>query len=280
MYNKKRKKGKVMKIEKRPMNTAKRGRPAKQQIQVTFNPNSVKLMRGSDLQFSEALFRPMKTNTELDVIFSTEGGMMPGTNMMLAGGPGSGKSTIVLDVLSKLTKQGLKVLFVSGEMDEIAHYKYCKRMPGIACVQTLFLKNYAETVKETLEHVFNQGYDVVAIDSIAEVLEMYKDAYRTTESAAEFWFLNLQDQHKKGGNKNKYYTTFVNIQQMTKAGDFAGSNRLKHMVDAFCHVERSRDGLERSLHFTKNRDCDKDFKVYFSIYNGGVHYAYEMEKAD
>ena len=47
-----------MKIEARKMKTAKRGRPAKQQIQVTFNPNSVKLMRGSDLQFSEALFKP------------------------------------------------------------------------------------------------------------------------------------------------------------------------------------------------------------------------------
>ncbi len=68
------------------------------------------------------------------------------------------------------------------------------------------MKNYAENVKETLEHVFNEGYDVIAIDSIAEVLEMYKDAYRTTESNAEFWFLNLQDKHKKGGNSKKYYT--------------------------------------------------------------------------
>ena len=151
----------------------------------------------------------MSVGNELDVILSTEGGLMHGTNMMLAGGPGSGKSTIVLDMLPKLTLQGMKVLFVSGEMDEIAHYKYCKRMPNFACVQTLFLKNYSENVKEALEHVFNEGYDVIAIDSIAEVLEMYKDAYRTTESAAEFWFLNLQDQHKKGGNKNKYYTTFV-----------------------------------------------------------------------
>ncbi len=44
--------------------------------------------------------------------------------------------------------------------------------------------------------------------------------------------------------------------------------------------ERSKDGLERSLFFSKNRDCDKDFKVFFSIFNGGVHYAYEMEKQD
>jgi DNA repair protein RadA/Sms len=261
-------------------NLVKRGRPAKQNLVVEFDSNSVKLFRGNELSFSEELFKPMPTGTELDVIFSTEGGLMPGTNMMLAGGPGSGKSTIVLDVLSKLTLQGLKVLFVSGEMDEIAHYKYCKRMPAFNCVQTLFLKNYSENVKETMEHVFNEGYDVIAIDSIAEVLEMYKDAYRTTESNAEFWFLNLQDKHKKGGNSKNYYTTFINIQQMTKSGDFVGSNRLKHMVDAFCNVERSKDGLERSLFFSKNRDCDKDFKVFFPIFNGGVHYAYEMEKQD
>jgi predicted ATP-dependent serine protease len=255
----------------------KRGRPAKQTTVIEFDSSRVKLLRGSELTFSDELFKPMVTGTELDVIFSTDGGLMPGTNMMLAGGPGSGKSTIVLDVLAKLTQQGLKVLFVSGEMDEIAHYKYCKRMPAFACVQTLFLKNYSENVAETLEHVFDQGYDVIAIDSIAEVLEMYKDAYRTTEGNAEFWFLNLQDKHKKGDNSRKYYTTFINIQQMTKSGDFVGSNRLKHMVDAFCHVERSKDGLERSLFFSKNRDCDKDFKVFFSIYDGSVSYAYEIE---
>tara|TARA_R110000823_G_scaffold273279_1_gene392330 strand:+ start:676 stop:1473 length:798 start_codon:yes stop_codon:yes gene_type:complete len=258
----------------------KRGRPAKKNVVVEFDYNSIKLFRGSELSFSDELFKPMSTGTELDVIFSTEGGLMPGTNMMLAGGPGSGKSTIVLDVLSKLTKQGLRVLFVSGEMDEIAHYKYCKRIPEFSCVKTLFLKNYSKNVKETMEYVFDEGYDVIAIDSIAEVLEMYKDVYRTTESNAEFWFLNLQDKHKKGGNPKNYYTTFVNIQQMTKGGDFVGSNRLKHMVDAYCHVERSKDGLERSLFFSKNRDCDKDFKVFFSIFNGGVHYAYELEKAE
>jgi DNA repair protein RadA/Sms len=255
--------------------TKKRGRPAKVSQVVDFNPSNVKLFRGSDLSFSEDLFRPHKTNREIDIILSTEGGLMPGTNLVLAGGPGSGKSTIALDMLADFTRQGLKVLFVSGEMDEIAHYKYCKRLPKFNCVQTLFLKNYSHCVKETLEHVFAQGYDVVAIDSIAEVIEMVKDNYKITERAAEFWFLDLQDKHKKGENKYKYYTTFINIQQVTKQGEFVGSNRLKHMTDAMCHVERSKDGLERSLYFSKNRDCDKDFKLYFTIYNDSVYYTYE-----
>ena len=254
----------------------RRGRPSKTQLPIesSFNTDSIKLIRGNELKFNEALFIPMKTKSEIDTILSTEGGLMPGTNLVFAGGPGSGKSTVVLDILANLTKQGYKCLFVSGEMDEIAHYKYCKRLPKFNCVQTLFLKNYSHCVKETIEHVFDMGYDVIGIDSIAEVIDMYKDAYRTTESAAEYWFLQVQDKNKKGENKGGYNTTFLNIQQVTKAGEFAGSNRLKHMTDGMCHIERSKDGLQRSMHFSKNRDCDKDFKMYFSFYNDQVQYTY------
>ncbi len=86
----------------------KRGRPSKQTITSVFDPSSVKLMRGSELKFNESLFKPLKTNSELDIIMSTEGGVMPGTNMVFVGGPGSGKSTVVLDMLSNFTRQGLK----------------------------------------------------------------------------------------------------------------------------------------------------------------------------
>jgi len=252
-----------------------RGRKKTEVIRAVFNPDSVKLFRGSELNFKDDLFRPMKTNSEIDVILSTDGGLMPGTNMILVGGPGSGKTTVALDVVSSLTAQGYKCLFVSGEMDEIGYYKYCKRIPKFSCVQTLFLKNYHENVKETLEYVFDDGYDVIVIDSIAEVLEMVKDTYNVNYGAAESWFLSLQDKNKKGSNKNNYYTTFVNIQQVTKAGDFTGSNRLKHMTEAMAHIDKNKDGTERSIHFSKNRDCDKDFKLYFSISNN-VFYTYEQ----
>lgn len=266
-----------MNVTKREVKVERRGRPKKQVVKIEFQPNSVELFRGNDLKFNESLFIPLKTNTEMDVILSTEGGLMPGTSMMIAGGPGSGKSTLVMDMLSKFTQQGLKCLLVQGEMDQIGHYKYCRRMPSFGCIQTLFLKDYMENIKETIEHVFNLGYDVIAIDSIAEVLDMYKDQNGGTSKQAESWFLKLQDDVKKGKNSKNYYTSFINIQQMTKSDEFAGSNRLKHMMEAFCKVQRSKDGLERSMHFEKNRDCDKDFKVFFSIYQDGVHYAFEKE---
>ena len=267
-----------MKIEKREMKEERRGRPKKQVEETQFNPEVIKLFRGNELYFNESLFTPLRTNTEIDIILSTEGGLMPGTSMMIAGGPGSGKSTLVLDMLSKFTMQGLKCLLIQGEMDQIGHYKYCKRMPSFGCIQTLFLKDHIDNVKETIEHVFDLGYDVIGIDSVAEILNMYRDQNGGTAKQAESWFLKLQDEVKKGKNSEGYYTSFINIQQVTKSDEFAGSQRLKHMMEAFCKVERSKDGLERTLHFEKNRDCDKDFKVYFSIYNDGVHYAFSQEE--
>ncbi len=265
-----------MKVLERKVET--RGRKPKQKFETVFNPNDVKLFRGNDLVFSDSLFKPFKTNTELDIILSTDGGLMPGVSVMFAGGPGSGKTTVVLDMLSRFTQQGYKALFISGEMDEIGHYKYCKRMPQFGCVQTLFLKDYIDNVKEVIEYVFDQGYDVIGVDSIAEVLEMYRDQNGGTAKQAEIWYLKLQDKVKKGHNNGNYYTSFINIQQMTKSDEFVGSNRLKHMMEAYCAIERSKDGLERSMHFEKNRDCDKDFKIFFSIYKDGVHYAFGGEE--
>jgi DNA repair protein RadA/Sms len=268
-------------MEKETMNEEKierRGRPKMQIIPTVLDPSTISLIRGNELDFNESLFKPLKTNTELDVILSTEGGLMPGVSMMIAGGPGSGKSTLVLDALAKLTQQGYKCLLIQGEMDQIGHYKYCKRIPAFGCVQTLFLKEYIDNVKEVIEYVFDLGYDVVGIDSIAELLDMYRNQNGGTAKQAETWFLKLQDKVKKGGNSKGYYTSFINIQQFTKGDEFAGSNRLKHMMEAYAEVNRSKDGLERTIHFEKNRDCDKDFKIFFSIYNDGVYFSYEMEE--
>jgi predicted ATP-dependent serine protease len=263
-------------------NQRKRGRPAinSTSAKSDFDPTLIKTFRGTELTFGDAIFQPIKTGNEVDIILSTDGGLMPATNMILVGSPGSGKTTVALDMLADMVEKGYKCLFVSAEMDEISYFKYCKRLPKIAKVPVLFLNNYTDHFKETLEYVFNEGYDAICIDSIAEVIESFKIVYRTTESAAEKWLLELQQKHKKGENKYKYYTSFINIQQVTKAGEFVGSNRLKHMMDAMMHVDRSRDGLERSLHFSKNRDCDKDYKIYFTIMNNKVHYSYETKEEE
>lgn len=245
--------------------------------EVMFDPSSISTEFGKDLDFDSSIFEPLKIGQEeLDTIISTDGGLMPATNMILVGGPGSGKTTITLDMLSRLTTKGKRCLFVSGEMDRIGYFKMCKRLPTFQNVEVLFLKDHSENVDKVLEYVFNLGYDVVAIDSIAEVIEMYKDLYKCTKTGAESWLIDLQDKTKLGGNKEGKYTSFINIQQVTKDGSFVGSNRLKHMMDAMAHIEVDAERTKRTLHFSKNRDCDKNFKVCFSFFKDEVFYSYEL----
>ena len=236
---------------------------------------AIKIQTGNELYFEDSLFVPMKTNSELDMILSTDGGLSKATNIMLVGGPGGGKSTVALDMQARLGMNGHKCLFVSGEMDEIAFYKYCRRLPLISKVPVIFLRQYGDRMKEVLEEVFEQGWDVIAIDSMAEIIATYKEFYKCSESVAEKWLLDLQEKHKKGDNSTKTYTSFINIQQVGKNGVFVGSNRLKHMTDAMAHIVRKDTG-ERTIYFSKNRDCDIDYKVHFVISKDSVEYSYEQ----
>ena len=109
----------------------KRGRPSKaSQVELCdFNTNSIKLIKMQDLTFDDGLFIPIKTKTLIDSILSTEGGIFPGTNTIVIGDPGVGKSTVLLDWIADFQRQGKKVLFVSGEMNEIDMYGYVNRFP-------------------------------------------------------------------------------------------------------------------------------------------------------
>ena len=86
----------------------KRGRPSKTSQVCNFDVNSVKLVKMKDITFDDSLFIPMKTKTIVDSVLSTEGGLFPGTNTVVIGDPGVGKSTVLLDWISDLQSQGKK----------------------------------------------------------------------------------------------------------------------------------------------------------------------------
>ena len=49
--------------------------------------------------------------------------------------------------------------------------------------------------------------------------------------------MNILEQHNQGNNQNKFNTSFMLIQQVTKGGEFAGSNRFKHMLTGMAHYD-------------------------------------------
>ena len=237
------------------------------------------LVKMQDVVFNDDLFIPMKTKTIVDSLLSSEGGVFPGTNTVVIGDPGVGKSTVLLDWIANLQEQGKKVLFISGEMNDIDMYGYVKRFPKFGKVPIMFMQDYNNCPKQAVEQVLNQGYDVVLMDSWAEVTSMVKDQMGWARNKVESWLLELLEKNNKANNKANKNTAFICIQQMTKAGEFAGSNRIKHMTTAMAALRFDGRGAdaERYLEFEKNRRGSVGDKVYFSLSRGGcVDYSFEM----
>ena len=83
----------------------------------------------ADFTYDKSLFTPMPTGKRVDSLFSSEGGLMKGTNYAFVGDPGVGKTTVLLDMLADMQAKGQKVLFVSGEMNRIDMVGYVRRFP-------------------------------------------------------------------------------------------------------------------------------------------------------
>ena len=247
------------------VNKVKRGRPSKKIVNNPTQSVVVKTVKMDNMEFNKKLFEPMKTGTKVDPFFSMEGGVMPGTNVVVTGDPGVGKTTVLLDVLADLNQKGKKCLFISGEMNAIDMVGYVKRFPKFGDLDILFMGDYAEVNPDVvLRTALKEGYDCVLIDSLAEISDSYVDYFGGTGKSNTNRILQLLDEHNQANNDEKINSTFLIIQQVTKGGTFVGSNKIKHMTTAMGHIKFDGDG-GRYLAFSKNRRGGNMNKFYFNL---------------
>jgi predicted ATP-dependent serine protease len=247
---------------------------------LTTLPESVKM---ETLSFDPKLFEPIKTGKPIDTLLSTASGFPRATNFMMVGDPGVGKSTVAMDILSDLQISGASVLFVSAEMDRIDLYGYVKRYPKFGTIDILFLGDYLDqNPKLVLEHMFNRGYDIILIDSFVEVQDTVKEANGMTTGSTEKWLIDLMKKNNDGQNEKKTYTSFLCIQQVTKGGNFVGSNKLKHNTTGMMELRFQEDGT-RYIMFTKNRRGEVNKRMFFDLSStGDVQYdtaRYDLDEA-
>jgi DNA repair protein RadA/Sms len=259
----------------------KRGRPSTKNqmlepkhIQIEFN----QIVKLKNLNIDSRMMEQMESGTILDLLISHEGGIPCSSNMMCVGDPGVGKTTVLLDFLAsiQLKNPERKCLFISGEMGKKQMFKYTQRYPQFGYVDTLFVSDYSQyNAKDVIEQVLNIGWDLVLIDSIAEVIDDVRNDMGWDRKTAESWLVDICTQNNKGNNKINKYTSFMLIQQVTKAGVFVGSNKLKHLTDAMAEMRREseRDGGASYIEFTKNRNGSVNNKLYFQLTGTQIIYS-------
>ena len=267
-------------------NMKKRGRPSKKNQVANFNVAPVinfDIVKLNNLDIDPRMMETMESGMMIDDLISHEGGIPCATNIMCIGDPGVGKTTVLLDLLSGVQNSGRKCLFISGEMGKKQMFKYTQRFPQFRNVKTLFMADYLEhNTKDVIEQVMTMGWDCVLIDSIAEIVEGVRDDNRWDRKQAESWLVDLCVKNNKGENDSNAYTSYLLIQQVTKSGEFVGSNKLKHMTDAMMEMRRrsDRDGGGTYMNFIKNRNGNVDQQFSYELQNDYIYYGSVVESED
>lgn len=156
-------------------------------------------------------------------------------------------------------------------MNEIDLAIYIRRYPKFADIDMLFVESDFDNdfhYWEVLNEELSKGWDIVAIDSFLELQGIIKEEEGVRLKDAESMILSLIKKQNKAQNDRKKHTTFLTIQQVTKAGAFVGSNRLKHSITAMMELrlENAKNIYsDRYITFSKHRRGDVGVKLYYSL---------------
>jgi len=171
------------------------------------------------------------------------GGLVKGQLTLLAGAPGIGKSTLMLQVAAELAGTH-KVLYISGE-ESINQISGRAQRLGIKG-ENIFL--LCETdVQRIVEAVESMNPEVLILDSIQTVFHP-----EFTSSAGTVAQVRECTSELVRLCKPKGIITFV-LGHVTKDGELAGPKILEHMVDCVLYFDTEKDNVLRLLRPHKNR---------------------------
>lgn len=203
------------------------------------NINKTDFIKVSDVKISDIFYRRLQTGiSKIDEFMS--GGFLPGSSFTLAASPGTGKTTLMLQILEALALGGYKVGYISGEENIMQVAFTCQRIN----VKNVMICN--ETSVKAIKKVM-QEFDLVIVDS----------------------FQCLQGEEGMSSNERERYilkellpeakTTecvIGFIMHMTKDGkNMKGTTLVPHSVDANLTLDIDEEGDDgtRILGTTKNR---------------------------
>jgi len=172
------------------------------------------------------------------------GSVVAGSVVLLGGDPGIGKSTLILQVLDRLSGPGRQSLFISGEESE-AQLKLRADRLGLKSPDLL-------VATET------------CLENILKILAEHKPAFMALDSIQTMYTATLPS--APGSLTQVRETAFRLVQQakltntatflighVTKEGTLAGPMVLEHLVDTVLYLEGDRSHTFRLLRTVKNR---------------------------
>jgi DNA repair protein RadA/Sms len=209
-------------------------------------PKSGKAGRGTEFVSlqgeSQLLNRRISGIGEFDRVCG--GGLVPGSAVLVGGDPGIGKSTLLLQVLAKLSKI-MPCAYISGEESVDQVRLRAQRLGlGDAPLQLAATNNVREIVASMQT---GDAPAIIVIDSIQTMFVDILDSAPGTVAQVRTCSQELITAAKKLG------ACLLLVGHVTKEGTLAGPRVLEHMVDTVLYFEGERNHHFRVLRAVKNR---------------------------
>ncbi|MAH43885.1 hypothetical protein CL614_09275 [archaeon] len=206
----------------------------------------------------------------IDDAFGGEG-FTPSTMTLFTGEPGAGKTTLMLELANSLTKQGYLCLFNTAEESLYQIKLTCERLQlgyGFVAGQESYVPKLIKQFT-ALRNRFPKKPLFVIIDSLQTLNDgKYGEEHVNSQSAVRS--LQLLTDYAK-----EHYINIICIGQVNKSGHMAGSQKLKHMVDAMLHlsIEKKDEDFKglRVLETIKNRFGGAGWTFFMDLQASGFH---------
>ena len=191
---------------------------------------------------SDAGSRLLTGFPDFDIVLG--GGILLGSVSLLAGQPGMGKSTILMQVCSNVANSGRSVLYVSGE-ESAGQVKLRALRLGASSDKLHFASSASgNDIAKTIEE---GNYDLVIVDSIQTLsMSEISSAPGTVSQVSNCG--NLIIRAAKASD-----TAVIIVGHVTKDGTLAGPKVLEHLVDVVLNFEGDRYGGFKTIRAIKNR---------------------------
>ncbi len=196
---------------------------------------------------------------ELDRVLG--GGLVPGAVLLLAGEPGVGKSTLLLEVAAQAARTGRTTLYVSGE-ESAAQVRI--RADRTAAVHERLLFAAETDLAAVIGHIEQLRPDLLVIDSVQTISAPGVDGSAGGVTQVREVSAALTRVAKQLG-----IVTLL-VGHVTKEGSIAGPRVLEHLVDVVLQFEGERSSRLRLVRAVKNRFGPVDEIGCFDLSDGGI----------
>jgi DNA repair protein RadA/Sms len=196
---------------------------------------------------------------ELDRVLGT--GITPGAVILLAGEPGVGKSTLLLEVANRWARTGRRTLYVTAEESAAQVRQRAERTSAV--VEGLYLAA-EDDLATVLGHIEQLSPELLVLDSVQTVQVPGADAVPGGVAQVKEVTSALVRVAKRRG------MPVMIIGHVTKEGTVAGPRTLEHLVDVVLSFEGDRTSGFRMLRATKNRYGPADEVGCFEMVESGV----------